>query len=163
MRLEQVWESGNTVAAAYGAHCEAWVREEGCRRAGAHRFEVTITPAGGVTEVVVDRHIPSNVPGPARKVLGDSIRIVQTERWAAPGGDGVSRADITVEFPGKPIEMTAQAEIVPTDDGSTERVWGEVKVKVPVVGRAVEPEIVRQIVRSLEIEMTTGLEWLAQR
>lgn len=164
MRLEQTWTSDNAVPDAYGAHLDQWVREEGCRRAGATDFTVTIEPDGGATTVVLDRQVPMRgLPGPATKVLGDRVRIVQTERWHAPGDDGVSRADITVEFPGKPIAMTAAASITPTDSGSTEVVAGEVKVTVPMVGRVIEPEVVKQIVRSLQIEMQVGLDWLADR
>lgn len=162
MRIEETWTSGNAVVDAYEAHLDQWVREEGCRKAGAVDFTVTITPAGDVTEVVLDRQVPMRgLPGPAAKVIGDRVRIVQTERWHAPDASGVSRADITVEFPGKPIAMTADASITPDGDGSTEVVAGEVKVKVPMVGRVIEPEVVKQIVRSLRIEMQIGLDWLA--
>lgn len=161
MRVDEVWTSDNPVADAHRAHLERWVREEGCRRAGAHDVTVTIESDGEATTVVVDRRVPLEVGGPAGKVLGGGIRVVQTERWTPPGADGVSRADISVAFPGAPVTMTAAALIVPTEGGSRETVTGEVKVKVPVVGRAVEPEVVRQIVRSLRTEMATGLEWLA--
>lgn len=162
MRLEESWTSDNAVVDAYGAHLDRWVREEGCRQAGAAGFTVTITPGDDATTVVLDRQVPMRgLPGPAAKVIGDTVRIVQTERWSAPGDDGVSRADITVEFPGKPIAMTADASITPTATGSTEVVSGEVKVKVPMVGRVIEPEVVKQIVRSLRIEMQVGLDWLA--
>jgi hypothetical protein len=163
MRLEQTWTSDNSVTAAYGAHLDQWVREEGCRQAGAIDFTVTITDDGDATKVVLDRQVPmKGLPGPALKVIGDKVRIVQTERWFAPDSEDVSRADITVEFPGKPIAMTAEAGITPTDTGSTEVVAGEVKVKVPMVGRVIEPEVVKQIVRSLKIEMQVGLDWLAE-
>ena len=164
MRLEETWTSDNSVAAAHGAHLDQWVREEGCRKAGALEFTVTIAPDGDATKVVLDRQVPMRgLPGPAAKVMGDRVRIVQTERWFEPGDDGVSRADITVEFPGKPIAMTADASITATDTGSTEVVSGEVKVKVPMVGRVIEPEVVKQIVRSLRIEMQVGLDWLAEK
>jgi hypothetical protein len=163
MRLEQEWKTGNTVDAAYRAHLERWVREEGCRKSGARDFTVTIEDDGDATKVVLDRQMPlRGMPGPAKKVLGDTARIVQTERWHAPDADGVSRADVTVEFPGKPVAMTAEAVISPTDSGSHEVLTGEVKVKVPMVGRVVEPEIVKQISRSLDVEMQVGVDWLAE-
>jgi hypothetical protein len=163
MRLEETWTSDNAVADAYRAHLDRWVREEGCRKAGALDFTVTIDDDGDATKVVLDRQVPMRgLPGPATKVLGDKVRIVQTERWFPPDAEDVSRADITVEFPGKPIAMTAEASITPTDSGSTEVVAGEVKVKVPMVGRVIEPEVVKQIVRSLRIEMQVGLDWLAE-
>ncbi len=163
MRLEETWTSDNAVVDAYGAHLDQWVREEGCRKAGAVDFTVTIEEQDEATTVVLDRQVPMRgLPGPAAKILGDKVRIVQTERWYAPDPGGVSRADITVEFPGKPIAMTADASITPTDTGSTEVVAGEVKVKVPMVGRVIEPEVVKQIVRSLRIEMKVGLDWLAE-
>lgn len=163
MRMKETWTSDNAVADAYRAHLDQWVREEGCRKAGAVEFTVTITEDDEATTVVLDRQVPmKGLPGPAAKVIGDKVRIVQTERWYAPDSGDVSRADITVEFPGKPIAMTAEASIDPTDSGSTEVVAGEVKVKVPMVGRVIEPEVVKQIVRSLRIEMQIGLDWLAE-
>jgi hypothetical protein len=132
-------------------------REQVCRAQHAHKSEVTIKPDGAGMSVVVDQTRPSDgIPGFARKIVGDEIRIVQREEWA-----DASRARLDVTIPGKPGELKGHIKLAGHGAGSVETIDGELGVSIPLLGAKLEGLISGMLTEALEAEHRVGVAWLA--
>lgn len=104
--------------------------------------------ADGGVRFVLSRQLPDGVPGPLQRFLPSDGRVVQTDEWAAAGADGSRDGTWSVAIPGAPASMGGTMHLVPTEGGSTYRIDGSVKVRVPLVGGKAETYIaglVRQL------------------
>lgn len=147
------------VDAVYAMLCDKDFREQVCEATLAKSYEVSIDAAGDTASVRVSRALEA--PDIAKKFVGDTMDVVQTERWQAPDADGTRRADLEVVIPGKPGAMKGTVVLAPDGDGSVETISGDVKVKIPLVGGKVEKEIARGIVAGIKAEGQVGRDWLA--
>jgi hypothetical protein len=139
-------------------------REQVCtsQHALQHSVEVTGTAAGGTTVVVSQDQSTEGAPPAARKVVGDSVRIVQREVWGPPDADPVT-AEFGMEIPGKPGQLKGRITLVATANGCEERFEGDVKVGIPLVGGKLEKFIADLLGRGLRREGRVGATWLAER
>jgi len=162
MELSVHHDSPASVEQMFTAHLTQEVREEACRQSGATAYTVTITPrADGGATVAVDRTMPARVPDFIRRIVGDYIEIIQVEEWAAAGPDGVRRADIRLTIKNQPASMHGAAVLKPSASGSSELVTGMVKVAIPIIGRKIEPEIVKVVMAGLRLEQQVTSDWAA--
>ncbi len=163
MRLRSETSTPATVEQVFASRVEQSVREQACRESGALSYAVLIeqAPDGGA-RVQVQRVMAPKVPDYMRRFVGDSISIAQVEQWSAPGPTGARTAAVTVTVQGQPASMTGSITLSPAPGGSTELVTGEVKVAIPLLGRKIEPEIVKVIEAALGIEQRVGQEWVRQ-
>jgi hypothetical protein len=150
-----------SVEQIFASHIDQDVREEACRQSGALSFQVRVRPAAdGSARVEVERVMPATVPDYVRKFVGDSITVRQVEDWSAPDGRGARRAEIRLSIQGQPASMTGTMQLTPDGDGCVEQVTGDVKVAIPLLGRKIEPEIVKVIEAALRIEQRVAEEWV---
>lgn len=133
-------------------------REEVCRAMQATSCTVTINGAGDAKTVVIDMEQPTDrVPSFARKLVGETTNVVQTETWSTP-----TAADVVVTIPGKPGEMRGTARLVEKDGVTTELVEMEIKVKIPLVAGKIEELLAKLLKSALKAEHRTGQAWLAR-
>jgi hypothetical protein len=120
---------------------------------------VSVEEDSDARTVVIDQgHGTDRLPGFAKKIVGERINIVQSERWT-----GGTHGDITVTVPGKPGEMTGTATLAQDADGVTEKVDMTVTVRLPLIGGKVEGLIADMLTKALRAEHHVGREWLAER
>ena len=133
-------------------------RQEVCRNQRATSYAVEIEGNVDAKAVRIEMDQPTDrVPSFAKKLVGDSTTIVQTETWASP-----LKADITVVIPGKPGEMRGTAVLVEADGVTTETVDLEIKVKIPLVAGKIEELLAKLLGSALRAEERTGQAWLAR-
>jgi hypothetical protein len=164
MKLSVTNRSDGTVEQVFASHADKGVREAACQQSGALSWQVSVTPQpdGGAT-VEVDRVMAPDVPDYIRKFVGEAISIRQVEHWSAPDAGGGRQASVRLTIKGQPASMDATAVLRPDGDGSTEVLTGEVKVAIPLVGRRIEPEIVKVIESALRIEYRASGDWIAKQ
>jgi Protein of unknown function (DUF2505) len=164
MQFSQTHEFAGSVAEVLQARTQADVREAACKSSGALSWKVTVTPGDGGARVEVERVMAPDVPALFKSMVGDSITVVQTEQWLVEA-NGDARASVKVVIAGKPASMTGSSVIAanPTGTGSVERTEGDVTVAVPIIGRKVEPEIVKVLATALSVEQQAAAEWLSGR
>jgi hypothetical protein len=163
MKLRVEATSPATVEQSFASRVEQGVREQACRESGALSYEVSIEHAAdGGARVQVRRVMPAQVPDVIRRFVGESIAIDQVEQWGPPGPTGTRTAVVDVTVKGQPASMTGSMVLSPAPAGSTELVTGEVKVRIPLLGRQIEPEIVKVIEAALRIEQRVGQDWVRQ-
>ena len=134
-------------------------REQVCTYQEALDHSVRIEADGSVTTVEIDRtQSMKGAPSIATKVVGDTVHIVQNERWT-----GSDSAKFSMEIPGKPGHLRGTIRLVANNDGGTDEVFsGEVKVGVPLLGGRLEKMIEEVLRRGLRREGRVGASWLGQ-
>ncbi len=121
----------------------------------AHTVEVDGDPAGSFTVTTV-RTLPTDgFPDIARKFVGDTVDVRQTDRWKASEGDGSRAGTISVEVVGAPLRLTGTLGLTPEGDGTKETFEAELKAGVPLIGgtleRAAEPAIRAAIRQQIKV------------
>ena len=98
--------------------------------------------------------VKSDAPLPAfaKKVLGDTTNVVQTERWSRDSQTGHVNLDM------KGLPGTLQCETSLEDNGDTciKHFEWEVKIKIPLVGGKIEKLIADDVCRKYPIEAKTA-------
>jgi hypothetical protein len=143
--------------------CDKEFREKVCRGIGSIRYDVTISSNGDRATVRNHRVMKADLPDIAKKVVGDTIEMVQTEEWGPREPDGARHGEFHVEIPGKPGSIKGTVSITPEGGGTREVVAGDVKVSIPLVGKKLEAEVVRGLKGALQVEGHIGAGWLAGR
>ncbi len=132
-------------------------REQVCAAQRATSYTVGIDQDGGTTTVTIEMEQPTDrVPSFARKLVGATTSIVQSETWHSP-----TRADVHITIPGKPGEMSGTAVLAETDGVTTETVDLEVTVRIPLVGGKIEELLVTLLTSALKAEQRVGRAYLA--
>lgn len=133
-------------------------REEVCVNQQAVSHSVSIEGDVNAKKVRIEMEQPTEgVPGFAKKFVGATTTILQTEDWSSP-----TQADIHVTIPGKPGEMVGTAVLVENDGTTVETVTLDITVRIPLVGGKIEDLIGGLLVRALKSENRTGRDWLAR-
>jgi Protein of unknown function (DUF2505) len=132
-------------------------REKVCAALHATRSDVSVVGTSPGMTVVVDQTQPARgIPPFAKKLVGEEIRIVQREQWIDPRG-----GSLTLEIPGKPGTFTGTVALAAADEGTLERVAGDIAVKLPLVGGRLEAMIGDLFRAALKAEQRVGRAWLA--
>ncbi|WP_280504339.1 DUF2505 domain-containing protein [Nocardia farcinica] len=108
-----------------------------------------------------ERAREDRVPGLVRKVLSGDLVFDRTDDWRALSG-GVAEADVRVVTTGVTAVMTGVARLRPAAEGSEIEVGGTIEVKVPLVGRAIEPLAEQLLHRVLGSERRFFEQWCAE-
>lgn len=126
------------------------------QHAGAVDHEVQISDES--TKLGMKLPVPENL----RKFIGATIQINQVFRFQAARADGTVPGTVEVDVPGMPVEVNAQAELVPHGDETKGHYSGDLRVRIPLVGKKVEAQVepfIRDAFAGLERRAT---HWLAQ-
>jgi hypothetical protein len=84
--------------------------------------------------VEIRRDVTIDLPGFAKKVLGETNTTIQRERWAPTGDDGSRRATYEIEAQGTPVRTLGDFVVTPDGDRTRHTVSGRMEVKVPLIG-----------------------------
>jgi hypothetical protein len=116
---------------------------------------------GGAT-VTVTRTIPAEVPDFVKKFVGETLELKQIEEWGMADPTGARTADVRLEIKGQPVTMTGAIYLETLVDGARQRFEADLKVAIPLLGKKIEPEVVKGILAGLRQEERTGRAWLDQ-
>jgi len=118
--------------------------------------EVTVTEEGGTTVVLVDQRLKTEgIPSFAQKLVGDTIQLKQREEWTG------NRATFELTIPGKPGHLRGTVTVEPDGEGAVERLDGEAKASIPLVGGKIEKLLVDLVSASLDRSQARAAAWLA--
>jgi hypothetical protein len=139
---------------------DATFREQACEKTKALSYDVKVSQSGGDTVVRVQREMPSDdVPDIARKFVGGTLTVVQTETWHPANADGSRNAEVKGEITNTPVTLKGTASITSTGGDTVQAIDLEVKVSVPLIGRKIEPFVVDAIRKGLQKEHDLGRDW----
>ncbi|MFF0344302.1 DUF2505 domain-containing protein [Kribbella sp. NPDC004875] len=138
-------------------------REQACERTKALSYDVQVSTSGADTVVRVRREMPAtDIPDMARKFVGETLTVVQTETWHAAAADGSRTADVAGEISNTPVTLKGTASITPNGAQTVQAIDLDVKVAVPLIGKKMEPFVVDAIRAGLVKEHDLGREWSAK-
>lgn len=107
--------------------------------------------------VTVDRQVASNLPDLAKKALGETTKMKQTEVWRKDGDSYVG--NMTIEA--SPVTITVNNTIKPSGGGSDWTSDFEIKAGVPLVGGKIEKMVMEETKTTLPKEKTFNDNWLS--
>ena len=108
--------------------------------------------------VTVDRQVASNLPDLAKKALGETTKMKQTEVWRKDGDSYVG--NMTIEA--SPVTINVTNTIKPSGDGSDWTSDFDIKAGVPLVGGKIEGFIGNQLVELLIAEQRFTTVWITE-
>lgn len=160
MELKQSASYDATPEEIFAIVSDRTFREQACEKTKALSYEVTVTESGGDTVVRVKREMPSDdVPDIARKFVGSTLTVVQTETWHPAGPDGSREADVRGEIPGTPVSLKGTSRIAAAGGETVQSIDLDVKVAVPLIGKKIEPFVVNAIRSGLVKEHELAHAW----
>lgn len=122
-------------------------------------LEATRTDDGGA-RIVTRRVTEVDLPGFAKKVLGATNTLEQTDVWTpVEDGDGYD-GQWSLEVKGAPVHTGGTMRLRPEGDGCVYTVTGNVEVKVPLVGGKVAGFLEDRAKKLLEREQRFNAEHL---
>lgn len=128
-------------------------RAEVCKATHALAYDVSIkTYDDGGASVTVDRVLPANLPQLIKKMVGETVKVVQTEEWRAPDGSGQRTADLLIEIAGQPATMKGTIELRSAGASVVQAISGAVNVSLPFVGKKIEAEFAEAILAAIKQE-----------
>ena len=132
---------------------------------GALSWDVQVRlETGGGAVVTSRRAMPTDqIPDAFRTFVGKQVVISQTETWGPPGADGARTGTLVVELGDAPIRMNASLSLVVASPGTVERVDGELKARVPLIGGKIERSAEPAVRAAIAAEERIGVAWLAER
>lgn len=143
--------------AVYAMLTDPSFRERVCDRSRAIEWDVDVVETRGGTQVTVERsHGIPDLPGFARKFVGDSIRLAQQETWTDH-----THAAFLLSIPGKPGQLDGSATLTTEGDGTLHTISGDLKVGVPLVGGKLEGLVDGYLRKAFRVEQRVGETWLA--
>jgi uncharacterized protein DUF2505 len=153
MELQETQDFDADPDRVFAMFCDQAWREEVCRAMHAIDYSVSIERSGDTVVVRTTRVLPAQVPEPAKSLVGDTLEIVQIESWAAePDGDGKRRAEVDLRITKQPATMTGTITLEPHGTSTRRTVNGDIRVRIPLLGRRIEPEIAKAIRAALQKE-----------
>lgn len=162
-RITETIEHQASPDQVFALFCSTEYQELKCTRSGATDHDVAIEVEGDAVTVVTRRSLPSDgLPDFAKNFVGKTIEVVETQRWGAAGEDGAREAALEVEIPGTPVQFVGGIDLEPSDGGSTQRVDGELKAHVPLLGGKIEKAVAPILVRAVRLEGRVVAESLGQ-
>jgi hypothetical protein len=153
---------GATVAQVRALALDADFRRTVCQATGAIAYDVDVAGnADGSAGVTVSRTLPATVPDFAKRFVGETIEVVQKERWSPADDSPAFRAELWIDVVGQPASLRGTIRIETVADGAVEIVEGDVRVSIPLIGRTFEAELAQGIVAAARREEELGREWLS--
>ena len=135
-------------------------REQACEKTKALSYDVKVSESGGDTIVRVSREMEAtDIPDMARKFVGQTLTVVQTETWHPAAADGSRRADVAGEIANTPVTLKGTASITAAGAQAVQAIDLDVKVAVPLIGKKMEPFVVDAIRAGLQKEHDLGRDW----
>ena len=126
------------------------------RESGATQHTVHIQDTITISERTLD------APAAAHKFIGESLSISERRVWSSAQADGSRTAQLTLTSPGQPIEMQGTIALSPQRDGTRIDVRGDLKVRIPLVGKKLEKMAAPAVESGIRAEERVGLRWLAR-
>lgn len=133
--------------------------ERKCLASGSIEASAEVTTEDAGTTIVSRRVLPAKLPGFAKKFVGDTLTLIETQKWSDPDA-GERTGTFVVDFGNNPISFGGSVTLRPDGPGTRVEYVGDIKCSVPFVGGKIEKVAEDWITRYLDKEQRVGTEWL---
>ena len=160
-KIDQVQHYAATPEEVFAMLSDPEFVERKCLASGSIEASADVTAEDATTTIVSRRVLPAKLPGFAKKFVGETLTLVETQRWTDEDGTGTRRGSFVVDFGNNPISFSGEVLLSPDGDGSRVETRGDIKCTVPFVGGKIEGVATEWITKYLDKEQRVGTEWLA--
>lgn len=152
----------DAVAAMYADPAYAAVRAETLHAADSSS-DITGDPAGAFTATTRLSLPTAGVPDIARRFVGETVTVRETQSWSAPQDGGRRTGTMDIQVEGAPASLSAQLEMMPEGEGGTlVRIAGDLVAKVPLVGGRLEKAALPYVSKILRAEERSAATYAAR-
>jgi hypothetical protein len=131
---------------------------------GQRDFTVTAhEESDGGRRMSTTRVVDTNIPSFAKRILGATNTLVQTEEWSAPQPDGARTGRWAIDISGSPVRMAGTMRLEPQAEHCVHQISVAVTASVPLIGGKIADFAGRQAVDMLHQETRFGADWLTSR
>ncbi|GAB3593347.1 DUF2505 domain-containing protein [Angustibacter peucedani] len=132
-----------------------------CTETGAIDHSVDVEEAGGGATITTTRKLPSDdLPDFVKKFVGDTLDVMRVDHWGPAGADGGRQGTVVVEITGAPVRLKGEIVMTAEGGGTVERVDGELKASLPLIGGKVEKAAEPAMRAAITKEQEVGSDWL---
>jgi hypothetical protein len=110
--------------------------------------------------VATQRDVPADLPGFAKKIVGDTNHVTQVERWTR-SGDG-AHCSVTIAVKNVPGGTTGTMDMRPDGDGTVWTANFDIKVGIPLIGGKFENLLRDETGANFRAEKPFNDTWLAE-
>lgn len=163
-KFDVLTESPATVEqihAAFGRE-DYWLARISAGAAETTLDSLVLDDDGTVTVRTIEHLGRQLLSGPAAKIVGGDLKIVQTETWV-PDGDGQVRGHVSASASGGLGSVRAQTWLAPTDDGGSQlRAALRVEIKIPLLGGKLEKSLGAGLADGIPEMLRFTTIWIAE-
>ncbi|NHA69526.1 DUF2505 domain-containing protein [Phycicoccus flavus] len=133
---------------------EDFQREKCARTSEGGTYDVSVTPTGVGHRVQTSRQMSSSgLPDAARSFVGDTLVVVESYDWGAPGPDGSREAAVDLHVKGAPLVLRGTLRVEADGTGSLEVLDAELKANIPFIGGKIEQSASGPIYAAVDTEV----------
>ena len=122
-----------------------------CLALGELSAECDVIEDDETTTINLVREVRRELPRILAKLFDPVQLMDMTEHWREDGDGFVG--DFIIEIRGQPVTITAEFELVPTQEGCLYTITHKVKARVPLVGRQLEKYVLGQTAEGARDEL----------
>lgn len=123
-------------------------------------FAIDGDTAGAFTTTTVRTLPTTRLPEIARKFVGESLTVTQTEKWEAPSADGSRVSNISLKIAGAPLDVTAIQRLVAEGESTRVELEGTVSSSVPFLGGKIAEAAEPMVAKALNLQAAQAQAWL---
>ncbi|WDF34284.1 DUF2505 domain-containing protein [Arthrobacter agilis] len=116
--------------------------------------------AGAFTLTAVRTMPTRRLPDMARKFVGETLSVTQTEEWGAPAADGSREATVRMTVANVPLTVAAVQRLISQGDSTVVDLQGNVTSSIPFLGGKIAGAAEPMIGKALNVQATEARAWL---
>ncbi|WP_431711377.1 DUF2505 domain-containing protein [Glutamicibacter uratoxydans] len=125
-------------------------------------FSVSGDTASAFTLITV-RALPTDrVPDMAKKFVGSSVEVTQTEKWSAPDAAGNRTATVDISVAGVPVSVSGSESLTANAEGSVFAIDAKVSSSIPFIGGKIASAAEPYLGKALNMQAAQVNSWLAK-
>lgn len=164
MKIEETWSYAAPAEQVFEMLLDPAFQEAKCAAAGALSHSVSVNDQAAPQVIETHREMATEgLPENVARIVGKTLKVVEIQRWGQPAEDGSRTADIDVSLGGLPINFVGHIRMTPKGETTHMHVLGDLRARIPLVGKKVEIASAPAVSGGVQIEAQTGREYLAAR
>jgi hypothetical protein len=161
MKISHIVEFPASPDEVFDMLSEPHFQEAKCGATAAIEHAVSVELSGHRTIIKTERVLPTRgLPDYARSMVGDTLKVGETQDWGPAADDGSREGTIDLEIHGAPISLVGTVRLEPGGAGTVQHIDADLKARVPFIGGKIEKAAAPPIEAAIEIEHSTGVKWL---
>jgi carbon monoxide dehydrogenase subunit G len=163
MKIARTIEYAAPPAEVFAVLADPAFQDAKCAATAAISHSANVETKGDQTIITTERVLPSDdLPDFARSMIGDTLKVLETQTWSGAGSDGSRTGTVEMSVPGAPITLKGKLSLKPSSAGTVETLDADLKAGVPLIGGKIEKAAAPPIEEAITIETQTAKEWLGR-